>query len=54
MILMQVDNIDAGWFDVHVEGVWAPLIGQSMGYPPYGSDDPNGSAFRNGAVVVFV
>jgi hypothetical protein len=32
----------------------APLIGQSMGYPPYASDDPNGSAFRNGAVVVFV
>jgi hypothetical protein len=57
MRLMQVDNvdnIDAGWFDFHVEGVWAPLIGQSMGYPPYGSDDPNGSAFRNGVIVVFV
>ena len=45
MILMQ------GGLIFMVREYGTPLVEQSMGYPPYGSDDSNGSAFRNGAVV---
>jgi hypothetical protein len=51
---LSIDDVDGEWFDFHVEGVWGAFDWTVDGYPPYGSDDPNGSAFRNGAVVVFV